>query len=250
MTERITHTAKYMKELKSWRSDMSSFLDMDVSNAAPLILIFQRQRNVLNLAYWHAVILTNRPLLLTNFARLTSCTRRWQVQLNERRAQIDESITECLNAAMKIVGIVDGLVQAKQLFRAFWRCQEQEDVYRPYFTAAERCQQQIVNIADEGTLTSRYCLVLEELRAEAARQTARSQTSYHAMPIHSSLEAGSGGLGTLSANTENMAATGFHMEVAALNGMGSLSDFNASPSDSLEDLTGWGQFESMCEGNS
>lgn len=120
ITQRFAHTAKYMQRLRSWRSDMSNFLDQDVSNAAPLILIYQRQRNVLNLAYWHTVILTNRPLLLTNFARLNSSTRPWQAEQNERRAQLDESATECLTAAMEIVSIVDSLVRAKQLFRAFW----------------------------------------------------------------------------------------------------------------------------------
>lgn len=120
MTQRLSRTEKYMKELKSWRYDMSSFLDMDVHNTALLILIFQRQRNVLNLAYWHTVILTNRPLLLANFARLSSSTRRLPFEKNEQRAQIDESTKECLGAAMEIVGIVNGLVEAKQLFRAFW----------------------------------------------------------------------------------------------------------------------------------
>lgn len=96
---------------------MSSFLDQDPAIAAQLILIYQRQRNVLNLAYWHTVILINRPLLLSNFARLTSSRR--QVE-DERKAQLDESATDCLKAAMNIVGIVDMLVQSKQLFRAFW----------------------------------------------------------------------------------------------------------------------------------
>lgn len=117
VTQRLTHTAKYMQELKSWRSQMSNFLDQDPAIAAQLILIYQRQRNVLNLAYWHTVILTNRPLLLSNFARLTSSRR--QVE-DERKAQLDESAADCLNAAMNIVGIVDMLVQSKQLFRAFW----------------------------------------------------------------------------------------------------------------------------------
>ena len=121
VTQRFAHTAKYMKELRAWRSDMSSFLDQDSSNAAPLILIYQRQRNVLNLAYWHTVILTNRPLLLANFARLTSGgNRRWQAERSERRAQIDRSVAPGRDAAMAIVGRVDARVQAKQLFRAFW----------------------------------------------------------------------------------------------------------------------------------
>jgi hypothetical protein len=107
-----------MQELKTWRSEMSNFLDQDPANAVQLILIYQRPRSVLHLAYWHTVILTNRPLLLSNFARLTSSRRH--VEENEQRAQLDESATDCLNAAMNIAGIVDTLVQPKQLFRAFW----------------------------------------------------------------------------------------------------------------------------------
>lgn len=117
LTERFALTAKYMRELKAWREDMSSFLDQS-SNAAPLILIYQRQRNILNLAYWHTVILTNRPLLLTNFARLTN--RGLSVDQNGRRAHMNESVIECLHAAMEIVAIVDSMIQSKQLFRAFW----------------------------------------------------------------------------------------------------------------------------------
>ncbi|KAM5376388.1 hypothetical protein ACJZ2D_005442 [Fusarium nematophilum] len=265
ITQRFAHTEKYMKELKSWRSDMSGFLDQHGSNAAPLILIYQRQRNVLNLAYWHTVILTNRPLLLTNFARLTSGTQRWQLDQNERRAQIDEAILECLNAAMEIVGIVDALIQSKQLFRAFWftpyfafsasvilyvytiqHSKERDDVYRPYFAAAERCQQQIVDIAEEGTLTSRYCLVLEELRAEAARQTAPAAASHEqTKQMHSSIDVRNGDFDSLPSSAEEIAAAGFGLEVPELSGMGQLGDFHVSPSDSLEDLTGWGHFDSM-----
>ncbi|KAH7012790.1 putative transcriptional activator protein acu-15 [Macrophomina phaseolina] len=198
------------------------------------------------------------------YAKLTSSTRRRQVEQNERRAQIGESAMECLNAAMEIVGIVDALVQAKQLFRAFWftpyfafsacvilyvytiqRSKEQENAYRPYFTAAERCQQQIVDIADERTLTSRYCLVLEELRAEAARQIARAQASHQGMQIHSSIDARTGDFDTLAPNAAEMAAAGSSMDVPDLAAMGPLGDLHVSPTDSLEDLTGWGQFDSM-----
>lgn len=129
------------------------------------------------------------------------------------------------------------------------RSQEQEDVYRSYFTAAERCQQQIVNMAEEGKLTSRYCLVLEELRAEAARQTARAQVFDHTIPIHPSLAAASEGYDILSSNPQDMTAAGFNMDIAAIEAMGSMGGFHASPSDSLEDLTGWGQFESMVSMN-
>ncbi len=122
MTERIDHTATYMKQLKTWRMEMASFLDQANSNTAPLVLIFQRQKNVLNLAYWHTVILTNRPLLLSNFSRLTNSTRSGQPEEGERRAHINESVSECLHAALEIVGIVDMMTKAKQLLRAFWVC--------------------------------------------------------------------------------------------------------------------------------
>lgn len=122
MTERIDHTATYMKQLKTWRMEMASFLDQANSNTAPLVLIFQRQKNVLNLAYWHTVILTNRPLLLSNFSRLTNSTRSGQPGEDERRAHINESVSECLNAALEIVGIVDMMTKTKQLLRAFWVC--------------------------------------------------------------------------------------------------------------------------------
>ncbi|KAH7155972.1 fungal-specific transcription factor domain-containing protein [Dactylonectria macrodidyma] len=265
ITQHFSHISKYMEELKAWRFKMSNFLDQHCSNAAPLILIYQRQRNVLNLAYWHTVILTNRPLLLKNFARLTSSTRRWGVDQNERQAQIDESILECLKAAMEIVGIVDALMQAKQLFRAFWftpyfafsasvilyvytiqHSKEQDDVYRLYFAAAERCQQQIVDIAEEGTLTARYCLVLEELRAEAARQTAPAQASHEALaPIHSTMDTRNEGSDFLASNTQGLAGPGFGMEVPELTGLDQFVNFHVSPSGSLEDLTSWVQFDSM-----
>lgn len=113
------------------------------------------------------------------------------------------------------------------------------DVYQAYFAAAERCQQQIVDIAEEGSLTSRYCLVLEELRAEAVRQTSAAQSTQIGLPM----ETGNGIVGS-STNIEDMAAE-FAMTVPDLVAMGQLNDFHVSPSASLEDLTGWGHFESM-----
>lgn len=102
-----------------------------------------------------------------------------------------------------------------------------------------------MDIADEGTLTSRYCLVLEELRAEAARQIARAQVSHQTMPNHSSPDARPGDFNTLAPNTEDLAAAGFNMDVPDLAAMGPLGDLHVTPTDSLEDLTSWGQFDSM-----
>jgi hypothetical protein len=122
MTERFSLTAKYMNQVRAWRAELSDFLGQSSSNAAPLVLIYQRQQNILNLAYWHTVILINRPLLLANFARLTNRTSTTQRQDQERQVHVAESVDECLNAGMEIVRVVDRMIQANQLFRAFWVC--------------------------------------------------------------------------------------------------------------------------------
>lgn len=119
MGRRLSLTDHYTEGLRGWRAEMTRFLDPDNLMGAPLIPIFQRQRNVLNLAYWHTIILTNRPLLLSNFAKLTR-GRRSYPDNQDRRGRIEEGVQECLNAALKIVGIVDEMIQAEQLFRAFW----------------------------------------------------------------------------------------------------------------------------------
>ncbi|OJJ02119.1 hypothetical protein ASPVEDRAFT_656164 [Aspergillus versicolor CBS 583.65] len=266
MTERIDHTTKYMKQLKTWRMEMASFLDQGNSNTAPLVLIFQRQKNVLNLAYWHTVILTNRPLLLSNFSRLTNSTRSGQPGEGERRDRINESVSECLHAALEIVGIVDMMTKAKQLLRAFWftpyfafsasvilyvytiqHSKEPEEVYRPYLAAAERCQQQIMKVAGEGSLTSRYCVVLEELRAEAVRQIAPAAAAPEERPAqqpYSTMDARAEEVEPFSSNMGGLPA-GFSITSPGLAAMGQLDDLHVSPGDSLGDLTGWGQFDSM-----
>lgn len=49
-------------------------------------------------------------------------------------------------------------------------------VYSAYFAAATRCQSHLSAIAEKGSLSERYCLVLEELRVEATRQTTPAAT--------------------------------------------------------------------------
>lgn len=50
-------------------------------------------------------------------------------------------------------------------------CASPSEVYSSYLSAATRCQSHISAIAEKGSLSERYCLVLEELRVEALRQT-------------------------------------------------------------------------------
>ncbi|CEL03687.1 Putative Finger protein [Aspergillus calidoustus] len=264
MTERFSLTAKYMNQVRAWRAELSDFLGQSSSNAAPLVLIYQRQQNILNLAYWHTVILINRPLLLANFARLTNRTSTTQRQDQERQVHVAESVDECLNAGMEIVRVVDRMIQANQLFRAFWftpyfafsasvilyvytiqHSNEPNETYTTYFTAAERCQRQIFDTSEPGSLTARYCLVLEELRSEALRQIATVQfPENQPTPIHHSLNTMSAEVEGLSSSTQDI-GDGFPNSIPDLEAMGNLGDFHLSPSDSLQDLTSWGQFDSM-----
>lgn len=122
-------TAKCADDLQNWHAEIAKFLDPDGISAALLLPIYQRQRTVLNLAYWHAKILTHRPFLLSNFARLQQ--NGSQDRSLAHRSQAETSVRECLKAAMNIVETVDELVQCQQMFRAFWvRCKVPFNTYR------------------------------------------------------------------------------------------------------------------------
>jgi hypothetical protein len=110
---------QYTEQLRSWRAGVSDFLDPP-ARAAPLIPIFQRQKNVLNLAYWHTMILMHRPFLLQKFTQLRNSTEPSQNDGWGSELQIEQSIHECVQAATNIVQMVDEMVQTRQLFRAFW----------------------------------------------------------------------------------------------------------------------------------
>lgn len=245
-------TAKCAADLQSWHAEMAKFLDSDAVNAALLLPIYQRQRNVLNLSYWHATILTHRPFLLSNFARLQQ--NGSHARSPAHRLQAETSVRECLGAAMNIVELVDELVQSQQMFRAYWftsyfafcavvvlyvyaiqQSSSTPATYQAYLDAATKCQNQIAGFAGTESLAHRYCLVLEELRLEAVRHSAeRRDDAAYAQAAFPAAGAG---------------------DDALLNGDGGFDQFpmmddgtgilNPSPSISLADMTSWGNFDSM-----
>lgn len=99
----------------------------------------------------------------------------------------------------------------------------------PYFVAAEKCQKQIANIAEDGSLTARYCLVLEELRLEAVRQTSRKRATQN------------------EANNATLSQVDFLASEHNPGSFGELGtmDFNVSPMDTMADMTSWEQFDSI-----
>lgn len=187
---RIELSAKYTSELHAWRSSLSRFLNDDEGRGIDshlLIPIYQRQRSVLNLAYYHAMLLIHRPFLLSNFASLN------HMQTHPTfNASIDTSanMSSCVEAAMSIVRVVDDVFTSSNLFRSFWFTQYyafcavvvlyihklRQHIVTPdkcedYFVAGQKCQRQLESVSESDCLARRYCLVLEELRLEAIRQT-------------------------------------------------------------------------------
>lgn len=105
--------AQHSKALWAWRNEIVTFLDLDSSMLIPL---FRRQKNVLNLAFWHAVIMIHRPFLLASFANL----RKQNTASSPSVLNPESSVAKCLEAAMNIGTIIDELAEEKALFRGYW----------------------------------------------------------------------------------------------------------------------------------
>ncbi|UKZ71390.1 uncharacterized protein TrAtP1_012349 [Trichoderma atroviride] len=250
----------HTKELVEWRENVAHFLD-PVTHM-PLIPIFQRQKNVLNLAYWHTMILTHRPFLLRNFANLQNGSRPRRDD-REFESRIEQSVNECLQAATNITRTVNDMYQGGQLFRAYWftsyfafsaavilyvytiqKSNEPEEIYSGYLSAATRCQDQLSNLAEDGSLVARYCLVLEELRLEALRQTKQGR-NYARSPTQKQVAS----LPNNTNGTDAFETAGDGIGVADLGAgmtdMGGIGDIYVTPTDSLAEMTGWAQFDAM-----
>jgi hypothetical protein len=260
LTLRIELSSKYTADLHAWRNSLSRFLNDDEGRGIDshlLIPIYQRQRSVLNLAYYHAMLLIHRPFLLSNFANLAHMPTHSTLAPN---ASIDTSanITSCLEAAMSIVRVVDDVFTSSNLFRSFWFTQYyafcavvvlyiyriQQHLVHPgrcegYLAAGQKCQNQLESVSETDCLARRYCLVLEELRLEAVRQTKGSSAS----PLPFSVQ---------DANIST-AFQGESPGAGAFYGTGSMPTpesavFNPSflpNSNIMADLTSWGQFDSL-----
>lgn len=154
-----------------------------------LIPIFQRQSTVLRLAYAHALILANRQSLLTNFADLS----RPETLLPE---ELQDSIKECIDAAMLVVDIVNEFIEQGKMRRAFWFTHYvsfcaiatlyiytiQQDIHSghqrtpdlpvglasklKHFDAAERCQKNILATTVSTSPFRKYNIILDELKRE------------------------------------------------------------------------------------
>ncbi|KAL0258502.1 hypothetical protein SLS55_005997 [Diplodia seriata] len=206
-SDRYRLAAKYNDALNNWRASVAYLLDTDGVDPSLFLPIFLRQRNVLNLAFWHAQILVHRPFLLSNFAGLSSYNNlHHHHRPNGRDSSSDGGggggklayhVQCCLDAATNIVRVVDELTRSGQIYSTFWfthyfafcavvvlyvhTIQQQQRRLPPpstttdneqpssHYRAASRCHDQISRIATKGSLAERYGVVLQELRMELLR---------------------------------------------------------------------------------
>ncbi len=114
---------------------------------------------------------------------------------------------------------------------------------KSYLDAATRCQSQIYDISDPDSLSSRYCVVLEELKLEAIKRctlmvsspvideqtstTDLTSTEDHAAATRSLDDHG----------TSTLSIPDFGNEAAV--------NFDVSPQSSVADMASWIDFESM-----
>ncbi|KAM0247165.1 hypothetical protein ACHAP5_004244 [Fusarium lateritium] len=252
ISRRAEETQRISKDLAEWRSDISQFLDADYFSTSFLAPIVQRQRNVLNMTYWHAIILTNRQAVLNSFARISRQNRRG----SEIDASTQESVQKCLEAAMDTVALIENMVGTGQMFRAFWvtayfaftaamvlyiyviqKWASPPQTYMEYFTAATRCQSHMSTMVEKGSLSERYCFLLEELRVEAVRQINRMHPSANAFGDLEGYSQENGFQSNMIPMDTPSDKTSY-TDLMGENGM----DYNGM---SGVDFSGWGQFASM-----
>ncbi|KAF1848175.1 uncharacterized protein K460DRAFT_403470 [Cucurbitaria berberidis CBS 394.84] len=179
-------------ELRAWRASLPLFLG--AINPSSLIPSFRRQATALKLSYCHAVMLAHRPFLLKNATPNS----------DEMRSLAKEGLAECISASQAVLEVVDRMAGEGRLFHAFWwthyvcfcalvvvyvwAIQESSnsttlDERRSILDQAERCLQHLAQATALNSPSRKYSIILQELRTEAKRKTARPILD-HSQPTH------------------------------------------------------------------
>lgn len=181
--DRLAAAHRLGAELREWRASLPPFLG--AINPSSLIPSFRRQALALRMSYSHAVMLAHRPFLLKKIARHDE----------ELRQLARESIAECIKAAQSVLETVDRMAKEGRLFHAFWwthyvcfcalvvvyvwaiqECNNDPTVTerRKVLDQAERCLIHLAQATATNSPSRKYSIILQELRTEAKRKTARA----------------------------------------------------------------------------
>jgi hypothetical protein len=180
--DRLVASHRLGAELRQWRASLPPLLG--AVNPNSLIASYRRQATALKLSYYHAVMLAHRPFLLKNAFRNNE----------DLRALAKESLAECISAAQSVLEAVDRMAQDGRLFHAFWwthyvcfcalvivyvwAIQESNNEStinkrRKILDQAERCLNHLAQATASNSPSRKYSIILQELRGEAKRKTAR-----------------------------------------------------------------------------
>lgn len=117
------------------------------------------------------------------------------------------------------------------------------ETYSSYFEAAARCQSRISGMAEKGSLSERYCLVLEELRIEALRQSKRLNQTMATLDGTEYSTHGDFSMATSSLPMDSTIDIANNYE--ELLGDAAAMGFNNVPGSTVSDSSDWGHFASM-----
>lgn len=209
--DRLRLAAGFDGQLHEWRAALPPLLG--AVSPSSLVPSFRRQAVALQLAHAHAIMHATRPFLLLNRGKTeTSRTgvedqsqadagQQQQQQHNPRRAMV----AECLKAARTALELIDSIAGDESLSHAFWwshyvnfcavavvfvweiqqssagdssdaGLQEQQAAAPEHhlFALAERCHAHLARVPFADAPWRRYTVILEELRLEARRQSAKN----------------------------------------------------------------------------
>lgn len=103
----IQKAAEINDEIAKWQENLPIFLSGAI-NPASLIPVFRRQVTVLRMACAHAIMLVNRPFILSR---------------NARPKDVQPHVEECLSAARQMLELVLDFVADNHMFQGFWKTQ-------------------------------------------------------------------------------------------------------------------------------
>jgi len=105
--QQVQTAVKLNDEIAKWQQELPIFLSGAI-NPASLIPVFRRQVTVLRMGCAHAIMLVNRPLMLSR--RVLPFV-------------IKPHVEECLSAAKQVLELVLDFVADNHMFQGFWKTQ-------------------------------------------------------------------------------------------------------------------------------
>lgn len=216
--------ARLTAELEKWKETTPPLFN----SVCPTSLIppLCRQSQVLQMAYFHAMIHVTRSFLLNNF---TDLTRRPSVP----DPMVATHVRKCIDAAENVLSLVDSLAKQGAFIQSFWFTHyvcfcaitvvyiytiQQHRLFSALgdsspgntevtsrslslFAVGETCQQHLAEATRENCPSRRYSIILEELRLEVHRQLGPGL-----LPPHSGVTSGPSDTRQKSTVTQETAA--------------------------------------------